>query len=378
MIVHAARHRSTAGAHRLALRQLGVDTYQEPVIYMRSDCHVCRAEGFAAHSRVRLSLGAKRLIATLNVIHGDLLLHGEAALSEAAWIALGAAEGDAIELAHAEPAVSDRALRAKVYGGKLSSADAEAIVRDVVLVCTLNAPDDKSLALLFAARTARALGARRVGLVAPYLAYMRQDKRFHPGEAVTSTDYGALLSGAFDWLVTVDPHLHRRSSLSEAYAIPNRVIHAAPLVAEWIGSHVSNALVVGPDAESEQWVTSVAEAASAAHVTMEKTRRGDRDVEISIPHLARWRGRIPVLVDDVISSGRAMAVASRRLREEGFAAPYCVGVHGLFAGAAYEQLLAAGAKAVVTTNTVCHASNAIDVSGVLLQAVKALLKEKER
>ena len=53
--------------------------------------------------------------------------------------------------------------------------------RDVVLVCTLNAPDEKTLPLLFAGRTARELGARRVGLVAPYLAYMRQDKRFQPG-----------------------------------------------------------------------------------------------------------------------------------------------------------------------------------------------------
>ena len=254
--------------------------------------------------------------------------------------------------------------------------------RDVVLVCTLNAPDEKTLPLLFAGRTARELGARRVGLVAPYLAYMRQDKRFQPGEAVTSTHYGALLSGAFDWLATVDPHLHRRASLSEVYSIPNRVIHAAPLVAEWIRDHVPNALVVGPDMESEQWVASVAEIAGAAHVTLEKTRRGDMDVEISIPELERWRGRTPVLVDDIISSGRTMAMAARRLREVGFASPYCVGIHGLFAGGAYEHLLSVGVEAVVTTDTVPHVSNAIETGSLVAEGATGLfadfVPEKER
>jgi len=82
--------------------------------------------------------------------------------------------------------------------------------RAVAFVCSLNAPDEKTLALLFAAGAARELGAARVGLVAPYLAYMRQDKRFQPGEALTSAHYADLLSRAFDWLATVDPHLAAR------------------------------------------------------------------------------------------------------------------------------------------------------------------------
>ncbi|WP_164119514.1 ribose-phosphate pyrophosphokinase-like domain-containing protein, partial [Stenotrophomonas maltophilia] len=81
-------------------------------------------------------------------------------------------------------------------------------------------PNEKILPLIFAAATARELGAARVGLVAPYLAYMRQDRRFNPGEAVTSRQMAHLVSGAFDWMVTVDPHLHRYSDLSEIYSIP--------------------------------------------------------------------------------------------------------------------------------------------------------------
>lgn len=240
--------------------------------------------------------------------------------------------------------------------------------RDVALVCTLDAPDEKTLALLFAARTARELGARRVGLVAPYLAYMRQDMRFRPGEAITSTHFAELVSQAFDWLVTADPHLHRRRSLSEIYSIPTRTVRCAPLLAAWIKAEVPAAWIVGPDVESEQWVAEVAAAASAPFATLRKTRHGDRNVEIELPDLARWRGRTPVIVDDIISSARTMIVACRRLREAGFAAPVCVGIHAVFAGEAWSDLRQAGAARIATTNTIAHPSNAIDVTGLVARA----------
>ena len=167
------------------------------------------------------------------------------------------------------------------------------------------------LPLLFAAATARELGASRVGLVAPYLAYMRQDRRFKPGEAVTSRQVARLLSDAFDWLVTVDPHLHRYSSLADIYSIPTHVVHAAPLIAEWIKANVTNPLIIGPDSESEQWVAAVASDVGAPYSVLEKVRHGDRDVEIRLKDLEQWKGRTPVLVDDIISTGRTMIEAVR-------------------------------------------------------------------
>src|SRR6266705_4813902 len=111
---------------------------------------------------------------------------------------------------------------AETYIRLLSDIDA----RQIMIVCTLDRPDDKILPLLFLAATARELGAKTIGLVAPYLAYMRQDRRFNPGEAVTSRQVAHLLSEAFDWMVTVDPHLHRYGALGEIYSIPTRAIHA--------------------------------------------------------------------------------------------------------------------------------------------------------
>jgi thymidine phosphorylase len=113
------------------LRRLRIDTYQEAVVYMRRDCHVCRAEGFEAQSRVRIAHGEHFILATLNVVDGDLFLPGEAGLSEAAWRLLGAREGDVVAFAHPPPLESLSRVRAKVYGQRLDGADMRAIIGDV-------------------------------------------------------------------------------------------------------------------------------------------------------------------------------------------------------------------------------------------------------
>lgn len=245
--------------------------------------------------------------------------------------------------------------------------------RPVILHFALDRPDDKILPLLFAAATARDLGAVSVGLVSPYLPYMRQDRRFKEGEAVTSAYFARILSAGIDWLVTIDPHLHRRSSLGEIYPVPAVSLHAAPLIAGWVRREVAHPLFIGPDSESAQWVGAVAAEAGAPHIVLEKVRRGDRDVEVSVPEIERWKGHTPVLVDDIVSTARTMIETVGHLTRLGMRAPVCVAVHGIFAGSAYEDLAAAGAARIVTTNTVPHESNAIDVGPLLSGAVGEML-----
>jgi ribose-phosphate pyrophosphokinase len=243
--------------------------------------------------------------------------------------------------------------------------------RALVIVCTLDRPNEKMLPVLFAAATARELGAANVGLVAPYLPYMRQDRRFKPGEAVTSREVARLLSDAFDWMVTIDPHLHRYGSLAEIYRIPTRAVHAAPLISQWIKTNASNPLIIGPDSESHQWVSAVAKAACAPYSVLRKVRRGDRDVEISVENLGEFGGRTPVLVDDIISSGRTMLEAVRLIRARERAAPICIAVHGVFADNSDKLLAQAGAR-VVTTNSIPHETNGIDVGNILASAINEL------
>jgi ribose-phosphate pyrophosphokinase len=243
--------------------------------------------------------------------------------------------------------------------------------RDVIVVCTLARPDEQFLRLVFAARAARELGAARLTLVSPYLAYMRQDKRFQPGEALTSRHFADLISHEFDGVVTIDPHLHRHKSLGEIYSIPAVALHAAPLLAKWIGANVERPLIIGPDLESEQWVTEVAEQAGAPHLVLSKQRHGDRIVKVSIPSLDAWRDHQPVLIDDIVSSGRTMIETAAGLAQRGLAKPVCVAVHALFAEDSYVRLSKL-ALAVVTTDAVPHASNRISVAALLIDALQKI------
>lgn len=249
--------------------------------------------------------------------------------------------------------------------------------REIIFVCTLNAPDNKILPLYFLAATARDLGAKKIGLVVPYLAYMRQDRRFQEGEGITSRYFSKLLSSCFDWLVTVDPHLHRYHSLNEIYSIPNQIVHAASVIAPWIHEQIKNPLLIGPDSESEQWVADVAKQAKSPYIILEKIRRGDRDVTVSVPDVDKWKNHTPVLVDDIISTARTMIETVAHLKNFGMQAPVCIGIHAIFVENAYQDLLKAGAGKIVTCNTVIHSSNEIDITDDLVGAVKQLRMENK-
>ncbi len=122
---------TSADENFLYLTKAGIDTHQEPVVYMREDCHVCRSEGFSAQGRVRVCVGKRSIIATLNIVTGEFLSHQKAALSDSAWKLLGAREGDKASFKHALPVESMSFVRGKLYGKTLSLDEARAIIRDI-------------------------------------------------------------------------------------------------------------------------------------------------------------------------------------------------------------------------------------------------------
>jgi len=119
------------GHSHIRLRRLGIDTYQEPVLYMHRDCHVCHSEGFEAQSRVEVALNGRTIVATLNVVTGGFVSPDEAGLSEAAWRLLHASDGDVATLRHPPPLESLGHVRAKVYGRHLTPAAFAAVIGDV-------------------------------------------------------------------------------------------------------------------------------------------------------------------------------------------------------------------------------------------------------
>lgn len=243
--------------------------------------------------------------------------------------------------------------------------------RKVILIATLDRVDEKLLSLIFSAQMIKELGASEVGLIAPYLSYMRQDERFKEGEGITSKYFGKLLSSYFDWMITIDPHLHRRHSMDEIYTMPVAVLHAIEPITKWIKKNVPAPFMMGPDQESIQWVGEIAKNLDVPFVVAEKTRKGDREIETLIPRLDHYKNLTPVLVDDIISTGKTMLSTISQLKALGMKPPICIGVHAVFAEGAYDELCQSGAK-VVTTNTIEHMSNQIDVSSVIVKYILSL------
>jgi ribose-phosphate pyrophosphokinase len=252
------------------------------------------------------------------------------------------------------------------------------VSRRVVVVRSLDRPNEKLVELLLAAQTARALGARHVTLVAPYLAYMRQDRAFAPGEAVSQRHVGAFLAALFDRIVTVDPHLHRIARLAEVIPDAEAIaLSAAPLIGAYVRARAGRALLMGPDEESAQWVEAAARAADTDWAVCRKERRGDRAVRVHLPGVDVG-GRRVVLVDDLASTGQTLAEAAVALLGAGARRVDVAVTHALLSGDAMTTLRAAGAKSIWSSDSVAHESNVIPLAPMLARALGARRVRRSR
>ncbi len=243
-----------------------------------------------------------------------------------------------------------------------------------VIICrSLNQPNDKLLELLLAATTARELGAQVLTLVAPYLCYMRQDRAFHPGEAVSQTIVGNFLADLFDNVITVDPHLHRIQYLEQAVPAKQAVsLSASVLMADFLRDKLENPILLGPDSEAEQWVSAVAKPNQWEYAVCNKIRHGDREVEVTLPELD-FEGRMVVLIDDVASSGQTLAGASGKCLSKNAANVDALVTHALFSDDSERNLKQAGIRNIWSTDSVSHESNTICLQGLLGEAVIGLI-----
>ena len=245
---------------------------------------------------------------------------------------------------------------------------------EVVIFCSLHQPNEKLVSLLLAARTARALGAKHLTLVAPYLAYMRQDMAFSPGEVVSQQVVGRFLAELFDALVTVDPHLHRVKRIQDAVPVRQvQVLSAATLLAAHVTEHVAKPLLLGPDDESWQWVSRAAQEHGLSFAVCHKERHGDQDVQITLPEID-VRGRNVVLMDDVASSGHTLAQAARMALAAGAAKVHVAVTHALMADDAYALMKSAGVDQIWSSNSIVHTSNVVNLAPLLTQGLRQIYK----
>jgi len=282
----------------------------------------------------------------------------------------------ALDLIRAADLVPAKVQRHFFPDGEIRLRLPDALPEHVVLLRTLDHPNEKLVELLLAARTARSLGARHITLVAPYLAYMRQDIAFNPGEAVSQRIVGRFLADLFDAVITVDPHLHRVATLAEA--VPARqaiVLSGAPLLADLIAARRPGALLIGPDGESAQWIAQAAARHGFDHAVCTKLRHGDHAVAIALPPVA-LAGRAVVLLDDVASTGHTVAQAARLLLAAGAATVDVAVTHALFSSESLKMMRDAGVGEIWSTDCIAHPTNAVSVTPLLAQALHSLFRTR--
>lgn len=242
-----------------------------------------------------------------------------------------------------------------------------------LIFAALDQPNEKLLALLFAAEALRRMGTKRLVLVAPYLCYMRQDKAFHEGEAISQKVVGPLLAQSFDRVVTVDAHLHRTKDIGEVFpGIAADNLSAMPAIAEALraSGFDPKTVVVGPDAESQAWVADLAGRLGLDYAVAHKTRHGDRSVALAFADPSLFAGRPALLVDDIVSSGGTLITAAKVLHAAGAASVDAIVTHALFAPEFTRVLFEAGIRSVKSSDSVPHPSNAIALDGVLAAALR--------
>lgn len=281
-----------------------------------------------------------------------------------------------------QEAASERLARALGVPHRLVTVrqfpDGESLVRvepssaTALLYRTLDHPNDKLVELLLAASALRDNGAERVILIAPYLAYMRQDTAFLPGEAVSQRVVGNLLAQHFDGLLTLDPHLHRTHSLGAIMPGMRAVsMSAAPLLAAALDPG-NDPLLVGPDGEARQWVERIATRLSLEFILGRKRRNGDRDVQLEIPDAERAHGRRVVLVDDLISSGSTLAAAARLLRTAAAGKIEAIATHCLADKSDLEKLRRAGIASVRASDSVPGPVGILPIAPFLAEEIRRL------
>ncbi|WP_448203039.1 ribose-phosphate diphosphokinase [Azospirillum sp. sgz302134] len=249
---------------------------------------------------------------------------------------------------------------------------AERPVGRAVVYRSLDRPNDKLVELTLAASVLRRHGATELCLVAPYMAYMRQDAIFRPGEPVSQSVVGDWLGRLFDRFVCVEPHLHRTHTLDEVFVgRPSVALTGAGPIADHLRASgvPSDTVIIGPDEESAPLVEAVARPLGLTPLVGRKERRGDRDVTVALPADAPLAGQPVVIVDDVISSGETIFSCARAARAAGASSVRVFGVHALFGPDVTARFEADGLGVPLSCDGVPHPTNALPLAGLIAEAL---------
>ena len=223
--------------------------------------------------------------------------------------------------------------------------------RDVHVVQALGPPAEQHLLeLVFLADAARRAGARSLTAVLPYLAYARQDRRLTGREPLGARVVAELVEGAgFERVIVVDLH---SPTVEGFFGVPLEHLSAIPSIAAQLRTSSSPRVLVSPDLGGVKRAEAYARVLDLPVVVVHKSRVSGTEVTVRRV-VGEVRGCAPIVVDDMISTGRTIEAAIHALIDAGCTQEITVAAtHPLFVGDAVERLARLPIRRLVTTDTV--------------------------
>lgn len=247
-----------------------------------------------------------------------------------------------------------------------------------ILQPTSPPPDEHLLELLLLADACRRAGAAAVTAVVPYFGYARQDRRATGLEAVAARLAADLMAAAgVQRLVALDLH---NDAVEGFFTLPVERLSAVPLLAEAVRAvGVGQGVIVAPDLGAAKLAEGYARLLELPVAIVHKTRTGPEAVAVSRVS-GEVRGRTPIIVDDMISTGGTVEAAALAVIAVG-AVPEGIVVaatHGLFVGACVNRLRGLELERVLVTDSVARRPTpglpvqSVSVAPLLAGAVRRL------
>jgi ribose-phosphate pyrophosphokinase len=223
--------------------------------------------------------------------------------------------------------------------------------RDVYLLQPTGPPvESHLLELLLLADACRRAGAARLTAVVPYFGYARQDRRAGGREAVGGRLVADLMAGGgLDRVVAVDLHT---AALEGFFTMPLEHLTAMPLLLDTVRPDVpADAVVVSPDLGAAKLAERYARALDLPVAVVHKIRLSGEEVRVTRV-VGDVRGRTPLIVDDMISTGGTIEAAVAALLATGCRPPVvALATHALLVGSAIERLRAVPLRRLVVTDS---------------------------